>query len=105
MHHLAGQINDLGDFVASNGTITNLDGGFDHRQGEAFDAIAKVGQVALFGGMELLGIPIVAVRGKERDITRLCGHEEVFVGPEGIVGIECHSGNSVFHGNILTQTI
>jgi hypothetical protein len=59
------------NFVASDGTITNLDGGFDHRQGEAFDAIAKVGEITLLGGMELLGIPIVAVGGKERNVNAL----------------------------------
>jgi hypothetical protein len=35
----------------------------------------------------------------------LGGNEQVFVGPEGIVGIKCHSGDVVFHGDILAQTI
>jgi hypothetical protein len=55
--------------------------------------------------MELLGIPIVAVGSEERHVAGLGGNEQVFVGPEGIVGIKCHSGNSVFHADILAQTI
>jgi hypothetical protein len=35
----------------------------------------------------------------------LGGDEQVFVSPEGIVGIKCHSGDSVFHADILAQTI
>ena len=95
----------MADFAAGDGTIAYLDGGFDHRQGEAFDAIAKVGQVALLGGMELLGIPIVPVGCEERGVAGLGGHKKVFVGPECIVGIKCHGSDCVFHGDILAQTM
>jgi hypothetical protein len=35
----------------------------------------------------------------------LGGDEQVFVGPERIVGIKCHGGDVVFHADILAQTI
>ena len=52
--HLAPGGHDLGDHRRRHPALGHLDGGFDHREHEAFDAKAIVANVAPFGGDQAL---------------------------------------------------
>src|SRR5512146_2072286 len=89
--HLPGRVDEdldvSGRYLASG----QLDGRFDQREGETFDAVTKVGQVALLGGVEFRRIErTLAVTGQQVAQDALGPLVEQLVLPEGIVGIECN---------------
>ena len=101
MDHATSHVDDGGDVSARNSAVADLDGGLDHREGESFDAVPEVGQIPAFGGVEFLGVPILAVRGEQLHVLLLSGDEEIFVGPQRVVGIECNGCN--VHNHIVRR--
>ena len=99
--HFAAGGHDAADDFAGHLAVGNLDGRFDHRKREAFDAESVMGEVALFSveqaGGEMLGFGII---GQQFGKMGFGQPEEMLVFPKRIVGVKADGGEGA-HGVCL----
>ena len=100
LEHLLARFDDLADDPGRDTVFGDLDGCFDHRQNEAFDAEAVVLDVALFRLEEALAQVIgIGEIGQELGESSLGHLKEMFVLPKGIIGIEADCRQICHHSS------
>src|SRR5262249_55863637 len=90
VEHLAGQFDDPADLGAADPPFGQFDRRFDHREREAFNAVAVMFQVADFGLVHPALYPIlVVIMGKDVQGLPLRAAVDRLVVPQRVVGVEC----------------
>ena len=97
LHRMGEQVapgaENFADRLAVDPSAGHLEGGLDHRQGEALDAVAVETEVAALGGEQpRRNVAGLAVLAEDRRETLLRHPVEALVLPERIVGIEADGG-------------
>ena len=91
--HVATGFENAADHGAGHLALGYLDGGFDHRQHEALDAVAVAGNVAALGRQQAFEqVPGIGIIGQQLGEARFGQLEEALVVPERVVGIKADGG-------------
>ena len=97
LQHLAAEAEDFGNDARGGLTVGHVKCCLDHRQREAFDAIAIEGQVAALGFEQAGGNDLVFAMFRQQCQEALLGHaEEGFVLPQRVIGIKTDGGDGGF---------
>jgi hypothetical protein len=89
VQHLVSPLEDPLHFRARHPRLGELDGGLDHRQDEALDAVAEVAEVLHLRGEEPVPHPLRGMVGRQHPgELRLRGVEDRLVVPERVVRVE-----------------
>lgn len=93
--HFLAEMDDAFEFFCRNRALREFDGCFDAGEHEALNAVAVVLEVSHLSGEERFfdGLGVVEL-GEELAVLSMVFFEEIFVVPEGVVGVEGDDGGS-----------